>query len=135
MQGAQGQLTTSKGPQRVGNLYHEKGIAFPSKVFCSSKQQICTSFFMCVQNKKELAVQVKNKPHVEIRNMRLFLVHQSSWQRTATLLSYCPFNECSKLLNSLRRLQFFSYGSHVDNIAETAICLLTKLNLLPQPNR
>jgi hypothetical protein len=38
--------------------------------------------FGCVQSKKELSVQVKagkNKPRVGIQNMRLFLVHQSSW--------------------------------------------------------
>ncbi len=35
--------------------------------------------FVCVQNKREFSVQVKNKPHVGIQNMRLFLVHQSSW--------------------------------------------------------
>jgi hypothetical protein len=33
MQGAQGQLTSSKGPGRIGNSRHEKGIAFPSKFF------------------------------------------------------------------------------------------------------
>jgi hypothetical protein len=38
------------------------------------------SFFKeCVQNKKEFSVQGKNKPRVGTRNMRLFLVHLSSW--------------------------------------------------------
>jgi hypothetical protein len=31
MQGAQGQLTSSKGPERMGIRHHEQGIAFPSK--------------------------------------------------------------------------------------------------------
>jgi hypothetical protein len=33
----------------------------------------------CVQNKKEFSVQAKKKPRVGTRNMRLFLVHLSSW--------------------------------------------------------
>jgi hypothetical protein len=33
---------------------------------------------MCL-NLKEFSVQVKNKPNVEIRNMHLFLVQESSW--------------------------------------------------------
>ncbi len=36
-QGAQEQLTSSKGPGRMGNLRHKKGIAFPSKLFHFSK--------------------------------------------------------------------------------------------------
>jgi hypothetical protein len=32
-QGAQGQLTASKGPERMGYSRHENEIAFPSKLF------------------------------------------------------------------------------------------------------
>jgi hypothetical protein len=65
-QGAQRQLTSSKGPERMGIRHHELETAFPSKVF------FLLSFFsskntpahdcLCVQNKKELSVKVKNKP-------------------------------------------------------------------------
>ncbi len=37
MQGAQGQLTSSKEPERMGICHHEQGIAFPSKIFSFSK--------------------------------------------------------------------------------------------------
>jgi hypothetical protein len=36
-QGMQGQLTSSKGPGRMGNSRHVKGITFPSKLFNFSK--------------------------------------------------------------------------------------------------
>jgi hypothetical protein len=35
--GAQGQLASSKGPERMGNRCHEQGMSFPSKIFSSSK--------------------------------------------------------------------------------------------------
>jgi hypothetical protein len=53
MQGMQGQLTSNKGPERMGNSHHEKGIAIQSKLFPFRKYQICTRLiFMCIQNEK-----------------------------------------------------------------------------------
>ncbi len=48
--GAQGQLTSSKVPERMGYLCHEKGITFPSKLV-SSFQQVANmhphDFYAC----------------------------------------------------------------------------------------
>jgi hypothetical protein len=79
MQGAQGQLTSSKGPEWIRIRRHEKGIGFPSKLLLLAKSKYHPLDLMCVQNKKEFSVQVKNKPRVKIQNMHLFLVHQFSW--------------------------------------------------------
>ncbi len=52
MQGAQGQLASSKGPDKMGIRNHEQGIAFPSKdIFPLSKYAPAWVLCMCVQNK------------------------------------------------------------------------------------
>jgi hypothetical protein len=38
IQGEKGQLTSSKGPERMGICHHEQGIAFPSKNIFFLKQ-------------------------------------------------------------------------------------------------
>jgi hypothetical protein len=59
-QGTQGQLTSSKGPERMGNSCHEKGITLRSKLSPLSKYQIRTRLiFMCVQSKKSYMCRLK----------------------------------------------------------------------------
>jgi hypothetical protein len=81
--GAKRQFTSSKGPERMGIRHHSQGATFPSKgilVFSFLLNEGSqTSDYLCVQNKQEISVHVKNKPRVGIQNMALFLVHQSSW--------------------------------------------------------
>jgi hypothetical protein len=78
------QLTSSKGHERMGIRHHELETAFPSKgiffllSFFSSKNAPAHDC-LCVQNKKELSVKVKNKPWARIRIMSLFLVHLPTW--------------------------------------------------------
>ncbi len=79
MQGAEGRLTSGKGPGRKGIRHHEQGIAFPSKKIFFYANTRPLDFYMCVQNKKEFSPQVNNKSCVRIRIMRLFWVHRSSW--------------------------------------------------------
>jgi hypothetical protein len=51
--------------------------------------------FMCVKNKKEFSVQVKNKPRIGIQNMRLFLVYWTSWWQAGMSKE----NECCQSVN------------------------------------
>jgi hypothetical protein len=56
-QGAQGQLTSRKGPVRMGIRHYEQGIAFTSKnILLLSKYAPVWIYCICVQNKKELTV-------------------------------------------------------------------------------
>ncbi len=93
--GVQRQLTSSKGPERIGNSTPWKRDRHPCKgiffLYFLFQNDAPVRNCLCVQNKKEFSVQVKHKPRVGIRNMPLFLVHQSSWWQTVTRrLSYMP---------------------------------------------
>jgi hypothetical protein len=80
-QGGQRQLTLSKGPERMEIRHQEEGNTFP-RVFLSFFLQIKIApahDYLGVQNKKEFIVQVKNKPCIGNRIIRLFLVHWSTW--------------------------------------------------------
>ncbi len=85
VQGVQRQLTSSKGPETMGISTMNKGPPFQVRVFLffflslSTVNTHLTVICLCVQNRKELSVQVKNKLCVRIRIMRLVLVHQSTW--------------------------------------------------------
>ncbi len=59
IQEAIGQLTSSKGPERMGNLLHEKGIAFPYKLFLLASSKYAPAWFYVFQNEKEFSVHVK----------------------------------------------------------------------------
>ncbi len=60
MQGAQGQLTSSQGPVRMGICHHEHGIAFPIKnIFLLGKYAPTWIFYECVQNKKSSLCRLK----------------------------------------------------------------------------
>jgi hypothetical protein len=58
MQGAQGQFTSSKGPERMGNLQPWTRITFPSKILSFSNYGPGW-FFMCVQKKKSSLCRLK----------------------------------------------------------------------------
>ncbi len=63
-QGVQGQLTSSKGLERMGNSHHEQGTALPSKgifllSFLSLNKNAPARDCLCVQNKKNSMCRLK----------------------------------------------------------------------------
>jgi hypothetical protein len=70
----------------MGICHYDQETAFPSKGFFFSflfrgEYVLCVLLkhgFSVLDKKERFSVQVKNKPRARIRNMRLFLVHQST---------------------------------------------------------
>ncbi len=58
-QGAQGPLTSSKGPGRMGIHHHEQGTAFPSRGISYLSKNASVHDCLCVQNKKNSLCRLK----------------------------------------------------------------------------